>query len=51
MDMVIKKVLYYSGVILQNALPSFRIKAFYNLDKIHIVWWLFCDRHNIDREI
>ncbi len=50
-----------SGVILQNVLRSFRIKTFYNLDKIHIVgkvwvsrfhnWWLFCYRCNIEREI
>ncbi len=45
------------GVILQ----SFRNKTFYNLDEIHIVgkvwvsrfhiWWLFCYRCNIEREI
>ncbi len=49
------------GVILQNVLRSFRIKTFYNLDEIHIVgkvwvsrfhiWWLFCYRCNIEREI
>ncbi len=49
------------GVILQDVLRSFRIKTFYNLDQIHIVgkvwvsrfriWWLFCYRCNIEREI
>ncbi len=50
-----------AAVILQNVLRSFRIKTLYNLDKIHIVgnvwvskfhiWWLFCYRCNIEREI
>ncbi len=56
-------VKYFSGLLplsgrchIPNALRSYRIKTFDNLDKTHIIGkvrvsrWLFCDRSNTERK-